>query len=417
MIYDVIIVGAGVSGMTAACVCSDTKDAHVLVIEKNKKAGKKLYATGNGRCNISNSYLDLGCYNSSNEFFPFEIIDPHSFETVNAFMKWLGIQVTEEAGYFYPSSFQASTVVWGFVDKMKQLGVAVHTEETVLAIEKADAGYRVFTDKDTYTTKKLVLSCGGAAAPKLGGTKSGYRLLENMGILSKKISPALCKLLCREDISVLAGVRKKASVSICSPEGERLKTEEGELQFTADSLSGIVIFNLSSIAADIIKKGGNPVITVSLLNHMTKEDIKTFIRDFISSSGKRTVTACLNGLVNEKMAAYVITRLAIKDNYAAQLTNETIESIAGFLKNMTFQITGMGDFEDAQVTSGGIDTRMVKPENMELTMHEGMYVTGELLDVDGICGGYNLMWAVITGMKAGEDIREKLRSENKYDKN
>lgn len=223
MIYDLIVAGAGASGMSAAICATDadiykqfqhkadqTRKRSVLIIEKNKKIGKKLYATGNGRCNLSNSSFRLECYNSKNEFFPYKVIGAKDYQIVNQFAEQLGVAVSDEHGYYYPMSRQASTIVWAFNDRLKKNQIQVHTGEIVIGLEEqSDHTYCIQTDQGQYYARNIVLACGGAAAPALGGTDAGCSLLDQLGIPYYPFQPALCKLQVKEKMSGLAGVRSR----------------------------------------------------------------------------------------------------------------------------------------------------------------------------------------------------------------
>jgi hypothetical protein len=436
-IYDAIVIGGGASGMTAAiCAAADVEaglskknNKNILLLEKNKKIGKKLYATGNGKCNISNSYFGFDCYDSEYEFFPYQIMTKDSYITVNNFINQLGVKTVSENGYYYPASLQASTVVWAMADKLKELGVEIHTsEQAVDIVHNVETGaYTVKTDSAKYETKNIVFACGGAAAPELGGTDSGYELMDKLNIKCIPPYPSLCKLKCREDISMLAGVRAKARVSLYVQENKPVRNqnksvnragkiygkavfcreEAGEVQFTKDYLSGIVIFNLSHMAGRYLRNGEKVFVRISLLPDMEQQDIDEYIKQYKVGNSSRTVMAMLNGLVNEKLSAYIMQTLNIENKTVSMLSQSECDDLSLAVNNLTFEITGTGGFDSSQVTAGGVTTRCIIPVDMSFFGDNHIYIIGELLDVDGKCGGYNLMWAIITGMRAGSSIYNK----------
>ena len=425
MIYDMIVIGAGASGMTAAACAADPnmisdkktdpaskKQLKILLLEKNKKIGKKIYATGNGKCNIANQAFDINCYFSNNEFFPYKVIAADDYKKVISFFEQVGVLVSDENGYYYPMSRQASTVVWAFNDVLKKNEIEIHTGEQVAEISiNKDHIYEIKTDHAVYHTKNVVLSCGGSAAPALGGTDSGLDLLEQLGVPVYQFHPALCKVKCTEDISELSGVRCKAGVYVECGENSTSdhENEFGEVQFTDTCISGIVVFNQSHIIGEALEAGEHVRLHISPIPTMNKEDVLKYLRTFVKNNPERNIQACLNGLVHEKLGAYIIKKCGTEKKSVQQLSEKELVELADILFDLRFEITDTAEFTEAQVARGGADTRFVNPETMGLKMVPGCYVTGELLDVDGKCGGYNLMWAVITGMKAGKSIYDSYK--------
>ena len=413
MIYDTIVIGGGPAGMTAAIKAKETcEKAKILIIDRNKKLGKKLYATGNGRCNIANSALDLSSYHSCNEFFPYQIINTESYKKLKEFFMDLGVAIYDDGGYLYPQSMQASTVVWALSDRIKHLGIEIHTTEEAESVETTDEMYGVVTDCAEYTARTVVAAPGSAAAPKLGGTESVYRLLENTDIRTIAPHPALCRLKTHEDISDLAGVRARCRVSLLC-DGDVYDSESGEIQFADGWLSGIAVFNLSMQCIDLLNDGRTPVVEVTLVPEMDEDDVLGYLRKFRDSNPDRRLEAMSNGLVNEKIARFIINRLELKSVTAARLTDEELDRMVFEIKHMRFEISGHGGYDESQAACGGIDTRQLRPDSMEADGYKGLYVAGEYADVTGKCGGYNIMWAVMTGMRAGEAAGKRLT----HDKN
>ena len=388
------------------------KQLKILLLEKNKKIGKKIYATGNGKCNIANQAFDINCYFSNNEFFPYKVIAADDYKKVISFFEQVGVLVSDENGYYYPMSRQASTVVWAFNDVLKKNEIEIHTGEQVAEISiNKDHIYEIKTDHAVYHTKNVVLSCGGSAAPALGGTDAGLDLLEQLGVPVYQFHPALCKVKCTEDISELSGVRCKAGVYVECGENSTSDHEKefGEVQFTDTCISGIVVFNQSHIIGEALEAGEHVRLHISPIPTMNKEDVLKYLRTFVKNNPERNIQACLNGLVHEKLGAYIIKKCGTEKKSVQQLSEKELVELAGILFDLRFEITDTAEITEAQVARGGADTRFVNPETMGLKMVPGCYVTGELLDVDGKCGGYNLMWAVITGMKAGKSIYDSYK--------
>ncbi len=420
MTYDVIIIGAGPAGMTAAIYSYyklNNVSAKIMIIDKNKKVGRKLYATGNGKCNLGNTFLDLSCYECHQEFFPYEIIDIHSYERITEYMNSLGVSITNINGYLYPSSMQASSVVWAMSDKLKELGIYIHLKEECIDISYSNKEYTVTTDIGIYNAHNVILAPGGCASGKLGGSRSVYNIVNRLNLNIYEPYPGLCKLVTVQDISMLSGVRVKAKASLVV-NGNEYISETGELQFTDNALSGILIFNLSLCVNDMLVKGKRLLVNVELLPDITHDDIIDFFTKAKAGCPNRTLHAILNGLINEKLAKYIILKLndnndicdiekqiAIGNKFLYEISDEEIITIANTMKKLSFDICSCGSFDEAQVTSGGIDTCLINPSTCEVYGYNGLFIAGEYMDVAGKCGGYNIMWAIATGMKAGDNIR------------
>ncbi len=401
MIYDAIIVGGGPAGMTAAIKIKETcRSAKVLIVDRNKKLGKKLYATGNGKCNIANTRLDLSSYHCDNEFFPYQIVSTESYRDLTDFFMELGVALYDDGGYLYPQSLQASTIVWALSDRIKTLGIEIHTSESVLSVKTSGEMYMIVTDKRDYTTRTVVAAPGSAAAPKLGGTESVYGLLDDIDINMIDPHPALCRLKCDEDMSELAGVRAKCDVILLCDEN-KYDSESGEIQFADGWLSGIAVFNLSMQCIDLLNEGMHPEIEVTLVPDMSEEDVLDYLSIFRKNNPERRIEAMFNGIVNEKISRFILGRLGLDVHISADLDDDELKKIVHEVKHMRFSISGSGTYDDSQAACGGVDTRQLRPDTMEADGYKGLYVAGEYADVTGKCGGYNIMWAVISGMRAG----------------
>ena len=401
MIYDVIVVGGGPAGMTAAIeIKKAAPEAKILLLDRNKKVGKKLYATGNGKCNIANTELNLSSYHSENEFFPYQIVGVESYRDVTGFFDELGVVITDDEGYLYPMSLQASTVVWALTDRLRIHNVALHMSEEVISVKQNEHSYSVITDKDTYETYSVIMAPGSAAAPKLGGTDRVYNILSKLGVPVITPHPALCKLKSKCDISLLTGVRVRAC-AVLECNGEKYDREQGEIQFNNNYLSGIAIFNLSIQCAKLIYDGCRPVIELEYVPHMSEEKLHTYMTEFIAHNAGRRPEAMLNGLVNEKIGAYILQICNVNCTKVSDVSERQITEIEKQLKHMRFEITDTAGYEECQAASGGIDTRCIRPDTMEIEGMPGLYIAGEYMDVVGKCGGYNIMWAVLSGMRAG----------------
>ena len=401
---DVIIIGAGASGMmTAAC----TYGKKIKIIEKNKKIGKKLAATGNGKCNLANSHFSAECYHSNDNKELFSILNQHTYQEILKLLKQMGIYTYEVNGYYYPCSDQAIQVVNALRKKSENLGAIVHLKENVLNVEKQKDGFLVLTNQGEYACKKLVLSCGSMANEILGGTKTGYQLASIFGHDVTDLFPALTGLsVLDQNISIAKGVRCKASATLYSNQNE-IAMQSGELQIADAGLSGIMIFNLSTLAAKALNRSENVTIHIDFLPHYTVDDIKDMLLHAKENFPNYKISEILNGFVHEKLASYILKKANINGNMqAVNCSDELFTNFISYLKNKEFNIVKNLSFSQAQVVSGGIPLNEVNLHTMESKLCKNLYITGELLDVDGICGGYNLMWAFLTGYLAGKAITD-----------
>ncbi len=410
--YDACVIGAGASGLVAASVLA-RRGFRTILIEQNKKSGRKLYATGNGRCNLANAVLSDSKYYE--DPFACAVVTEESVRELHRFLSLIGITLTNRDGYLYPASMQASSVVWALTDAARLAGAEFlyDTEITAILREEPDAGaegYLLHTAGGrSIRVSRLVLSMGSPAAEQLGAAKKPtlYRLLMDLGLPYREFQPALCPLeaedaspevlLCSvsaADQKALAGVRCHARLSLGS------EAEEGELQLTEYGISGIVTFNLSTIA----EIGDR--ITVDLLPDLSEREILRILRN---QSGKRRLFAALNGLLHEKLCEYFLKGLFGEEGRKRALegcTEEELTFLCHSLKHWELTITGKRG-EQGQACSGGVSTEILDPATMTVTgekRYPHLAITGELVDVVGRCGGYNLMFALISGRKAGLSV-------------
>ncbi|MCR5293382.1 MAG: aminoacetone oxidase family FAD-binding enzyme [Eubacterium sp.] len=397
-IYDVCIIGAGASGLAAA-ITAARRGKRCIIIDKNKKCGQKLYATGNGRCNIANAVLRADSF-FFNEFANAVMTD----ENVKAFYDFfesLGIPFSEKDSYLYPVSMQASAIVWALKDELKHLGVVLLEGEAVKDISFSHGRFQSITEKRRILSDKLILATGSPAAPKCGGTDEDtiYGLYKKLGLKFNPYRPVLTPLKAESIGEELHGVRVKATAKTESD--GRTVEESGELQLVTGYLSGIMIFNLSYYIRN------KSTIKLDLIPDMTEEEIIKLIRDAWDNIKDRKTEGILNAFIPDKLAAYFTSHFTYDSERAETVDTKIkeISSIVHKMKNWEVTVTPADNYDKAQSAAGGVKTDLISPENMRVTgTIEGLYVTGEAADVTGKCGGYNLMWAFITGMKTGNSI-------------
>lgn len=388
MNYDIIVIGAGPAGLMAAIYAS--AKGRVLLIEHNDKLGRKILSTGNGKCNLTNMNMNKVFYRSSgkNADDYYRVIQQWGPNDLRAFFMSLGVLTIERDGYVYPASEQAQTIVNAFCNKIQNLPIEARTSESVQKIQKNNKGFKVITDKSTYFADKVILTTGGKAAAKLGSDGSGYDIAKGLGHSIIKPIPALVALKCKEPfLKKLSGVRKKADVSLLVGE-DVIAKDYGEVQFTDYGLSGIVIFQLSRIAKRCLDDGFKPYILIDLMPEYSSNDIKELLIKSRQSNPNYDIKTILSGWFNTKIAEYLATL-------------ESDEKIISTIKAFRFNPYDTNDFDSAQVTAGGVDISEIDFATMESKLCTGLYFAGEIVDVDGICGGYNLTWAFASGRLAG----------------
>ena len=401
--YDVIVIGGGASGMTAA-VCAARNGKKVLLLEKNNKLGKKIAASGNGKCNLTNAVISSECYHDA---YPDElsvILNRCDRETVLSFMRSLGIRCKEKRGYYYPMSEQAAVVVQMLQAELEHLKVTVVLEECFRTINRNKAGFTVLTDKHQYQAAKVVLASGGMAAPKLGAEDTGYLTLKQLGHTIAEPVPALVQMLAKERyIKKISGVRSEAK--ICLKAGDRRYFEEGEIIFTDNGISGIPVFQLSRYVTEPVKSGEMPQLLVNVVPDCESTELLREIREMIQYNPQLPLEYLFRGYCNHKLVYALLCEAGLDATMPCKSVKPVeIEKLVKLLFAVPFQITGTNGFEQAQVTRGGVPLYEINPATMESKKVSGLYITGELLDVDGMCGGYNLHFAWATGMIAGDGV-------------
>ena len=403
--YDLCVIGAGAAGLAAAITAAG-KGMSVLVLDKNNKPCKKIYATGNGRCNITNKNIDISKHYSSDckaySDFLISVMGASPYQSIKDFLDSLGILTHSINDYVYPASMQASSLCWTMLDACRRLNVDIIQNEEITHIEKLSSHFNIVMKNEDITAPKLILACGGASYSRLGGTKSGYMLAESLGHSIKAIRPALCGLVTAEDTSPINGVRAGGRARLISNKSDIIAEESGELQFTDYGLSGIMIFNLSSKTGKLLRDGLSAFIEINFLYGLESETaINT--KALIDSNLHRNLMGMLNSMVNDKLAGYILDRLNMDRKALVRDTDmEDIKKLIYSLSHMRFNITSLKDYENAQVTAGGVDISEIEAYNCRSKLVNNLYIAGEMLDIDGLCGGYNLTFAILSGIAAGK---------------
>lgn len=386
----VCIVGGGASGLTAA-VMAARAGAQVTLLEHNEKPGRKLLATGNGKCNLTNVRQEPSCYRSASRDRAWEILREFSLSDTLRFFSEIGVYTKNKKGGLYPASMQASSVLELLEAEARYRKVKIKCREHVKSIEKTHSGeFLVHTSTWSYPAQAVILACGSRASSIQGADGSGYELASSLGYTLRKPLPALVPLKGKGNyFSKWAGVRVEGRISL-QADGEIFYTEEGELQLTEYGISGIPVFQISGPAVRLIEEGIPVTVLLDFIPDFDRKGLEVFLRKRKEQCPYKSQKELLVGLLPSRL----IQVLAKKD--------QSLEELALAIKEFPVKITGPKSFEQAQVCQGGVRLEEIHPKTMESLLTPGIYLAGELLDVDGICGGYNLQWAWTTGALAGK---------------
>lgn len=400
---DILIVGGGASGMFAA-ISAASNGANVTIYEHNSILGKKILQTGNGKCNLTNKDFRIDYYNSNN----LDLINNYftQFDEDDAIttFKSFGLILKEKNGYIYPLCEQASVVRDILELQVKEYNVTIKTDILVESIrQNSDGGYTVISNIGEHSFDKVILACGSYAGlrktERIPSNIDGYSLAYHLGHSIVPVKPALTQLICKEDFfKQISGVRSECMISlICN--GSCVGTEYGELQITEYGISGIPVFQLSRIVGANSDKNFQALI--DFMPSVNEEDFITLMQDRILIYQGATAKEFFLGILNNKISDLLINLAGLSQDSIIDDSNEDAIILAtSLIKCFTVNIKGTKSFENAQACSGGIPLSEVD-DSCQSIKRSGLYIIGEMLDVDGKCGGYNLQWAWTTGYIAG----------------
>ena len=398
----VAVIGGGASGMMAA-VTAASGGAHVILLEHKDRIGKKILSTGNGRCNFTNTHQEPICYHSEDPLFPWEVVERFNAQAVISFFLQLGVYSKNRNGYIYPNSDQASAVLDAFRMELDRLKVEIRTGIECREIRPGKKGFTILTDQEPVAGADRVILCAGSkAAPATGSDGSGYDLAKKLGHRILPVLPALTALKCEEKFfKSIAGVRANGSVSIWS-DGECIAKDTGEIQLTDYGISGIPVFQVSRYASQLLYEKKETDAMLDFMPDFTKAQTNAFLRARAQTRPDKSAEMFLIGLFHKKLCDLWIRLSKIpRQRKAGELTADEIACLTDLIKVFRVRIQETNSYDKAQVCCGGIDTREVDPETLESVYVPGLYFAGEILDVDGMCGGYNLTFAWASGYAAG----------------
>lgn len=405
----VLIIGGGASGMMAALTAAERPGVAVTLLERHARVGRKLLATGNGRCNLTNLDLAVTHYHGAQPEFVRPALTRFGLDETLGLFRSLGLlTVADELGRVYPLSDHASSVLDVLRFALETRGVNVVCSCDIIEIKKKARGYEaVSATGERYFGDKLIVAAGGCAGKKLGGTKSGYHLLGMLGHSCTALSPSLTQIKTDPTyVRPLKGVRADALVQL-RQNGRTLQQEAGEIQFTDFGLSGPVAFSLSREAG--LLDGAE--LTLNFLRAYAPEDVAALLRQKRAAMGQLPAAELLSGMLHARLGGVIVRRaLGAPSGPASSLTDADLAQIARQLRHFALPVTGLNGMENAQVTAGGVPAAEFDPQTLESRLAPGVFATGEVLDIDGDCGGYNLQWAWSSGRLAGmlgEGIEEQ----------
>lgn len=398
----VAVIGGGASGMMAA-VTAASEGARVILLEHKDRIGKKILSTGNGRCNFTNIHQEPICYHSEDPMFPWEVVEKFNAQAVISFFLQLGVYSKNRNGYIYPNSDQASAVLDAFRMELDRLKVEIRTGVECREIRPGKKGFTVLTDQGPVRADRVILCAGSKAAPTTGSDGSGYDLAKMLGHRILPVLPALTALKCEEKFfKSIAGVRANGSVSIWSG-GECIAKDTGEIQLTDYGISGIPVFQVSRYASKLLYEKKETDAVLDFMPDFTKEQTNAFLRARAKTRPDKSAEMFLIGLFHKKLCDLWIRLSEIpRQRKAGELTEDEIARLTSLIKEFRVRVRETNPYDKAQVCCGGVDTREVDPETLESVYVPGVYFAGEILDVDGMCGGYNLTFAWASGYVAGK---------------
>ena len=402
--YDLAVIGGGASGIVAAITAKrENETLNIVIFDSMQRIGKKILATGNGRCNLSNT--NANDHNYRNKDFAHNIINQFDVNKTIGFFYSIGLYtISDEEGRIYPMSNAAASVVDSLRLECDRLGITIITDEKITSLKKDS---KFFIINGRYRADKVIIACGGKASPSQGSDGSGYDLLKAMGHNIIDPLPALVQLTSDNKIvRSFKGLRVKGNLRLYK-ENEQIGSADGEILFTEYGLSGIACMDAQRLLCKHLKKEKCSVL-IDLVPYFTKDEIYKRVKTIIQSNPHLRSEHLLSGFLPKKIGQGLIKCAYVKDNTpVGEISKENIVKICDLCKNFRVYLSGSKGFENAQVTCGGADVSQFDSDTLQSLLVDGLYCTGEALDVDGGCGGYNLQWAWSSGMAAGTDAAKK----------
>ena len=396
---DVIVIGGGASGMIAALTAAENGRS-VVLLERQSRVGRKLLATGNGRCNLTNYNVSPARYHGEDSGFCAHALRAFDTGTTLQYFAALGLlTVSEDSGRVYPMSNMAGSVLDVLRYALERPGIQICTGQAVTAVKRIAEGFTVRTEAEVFAARKVILAAGGAAGSKVGGVMDGYRLAKMLGHHRTALYPSLVQLKTDPTYPrALKGVKAECSIAILRG-GERVAENRGEVLFTEYGVSGPAIFDISRT----VSTGGEGLVcALDFFPDWETREVLDWLRLRRETMGAHEASTLLVGSCHTRLGQMLCKAAGFTNQPAAFLTDDDLRRIAAQATGFTLPITGTCGFDQAQVTAGGLQTGEFDPRTMQSRLVPGLYACGEVLDVDGDCGGFNLQWAWSSGRLAGQ---------------
>ena len=399
-IFKAVIIGAGASGLALAINLSKKYGGeNIALIERLDRVGKKLLSTGNGQCNLTNNDCDMGHFHSKNNGFFGEIINKYGKNSIVSFFNSLGIPICYDGDRAYPLSKQASSVLDALRFKLASLKTKVFLNAKVIGLNRENGVYNILTDNgENYEAENVIVAVGGKAQKHLGTDGGSYILLENFGHKLTKIYPSIVQL--KADVKMLKGLKglKQKVKASALVNGKVVSKTCGDIMFTDYGLSGNVSFYLSSYFAG----ASNCEMVVDFCPELSLGELKNLLSKKQENCPYLTAEYLLQGIMNGKIASAILKNSGV--DLSLRINKINIDKVLDVVKNYRVKILGTLGFDTAQVTKGGIDVTDFNSKTLESKLSKNLYAVGEVLDVDGDCGGYNLTWAFSSAFAVGDAI-------------
>ncbi len=400
----VIVVGGGASGMMAA-ISARRQGADVTIIERNPRVGKKILATGNGRCNFTNINTDITYYHGSNPKFAYSALANFGVSDTIDFFEKLGIaHKVEELGKVFPMSDQASSILDVLLYELNEIGVNIICDAYVKdIINDKDKFKIILEDRSVVKGDKVILATGGKAMPYSGSDGNGFELAEKLGHTIISLFPGLVQLKLEGSFfKQIQGVKFIGTAEILDG-NKSVAKDRGDILFGNYGVSGPPILQISRKAGELLNEGRKAILKISIIDTISKEELIELIKERFKNRPKKTLEFSLVGLVNKRLIPVLLREAGIVDlkSPVANLSIKECEKIADILTDWKFEVRGTKSWPSAQVTAGGILTDEINQATMESKIIKGLFFAGEIIDIDGQCGGFNLQWAWSSGFVAG----------------